>query len=139
MKLTWRTASINIVPSLKACKEKSHHSTEFLEWFHELFVPPGSHFPVELENQLPRLGCHHLNSLLLLYYYTSQLQQVWIRPTYTTLSILKENCLLVICQLLTCPTIRFYLRYLSRWHISNIDRSFISKVIKRRWKNCFSR
>lgn len=128
-----------MISSLQACEEKSHHFLEFLEWFWELFVSPGHHFPVEWENLLPRLSCHCLNSSLLLYYYKLQLQQVWIRHPYTTLSFRKKNCLLIIYQLLTCPTIKFNLSYFSRWHVSNINRGFVSKIIKIRCKNHFSR
>lgn len=138
MEQTWRKSLLNnIISSLQVCEEKSHHPLEFLEWFWELFVSPGHHFPIELENLSPWLSCHHLNSLLLLYYYTLQLQQVWIRHTYTILSFLKENCLLIIYQLFTCPPIRYNLRYLSRWHVSSINRGFVSKIIKIRWKNHF--
>lgn len=114
-------------------EEKSHRPSEFLEWLWELFVSPGHHFPAELENRLPRhRGCHHLASVLQLHCCTALLQQVWVRLTYTTLSVLKENCLLVIYQLLACPMMRFNLRYLSRWHVSNTDRRFLSKVIKKK-------
>ena len=83
------------------------------------------------------IGWHHHHFFLSLCYYTMALQQAWVRHTYTILSFLKKKCLLIIYQLLASPIGRFNLGYLSRWHVSNIDRSFIRKEIKRRGKNHF--
>ena len=135
--------SYGTTQSLHCNQEKKNHITLWNFWndfescvFHQVVISLLAH-GIRESVTTAGMGCHPRHSLSSLCYYTMASQLAWVRHAYTILSFLKKKCLLIIHQLLSSPTSRFNLGYLSRWHVSNIGRSFIRKEIKRRGKNHF--